>query len=102
MGVKNTAELDDYIKEKLKISSCGEVYAIYVLADYYGQKVGYELMNAAFEKLATYKHIAVWILKDNERAIKFYEGYGFRFDGTEQEIKLGTSNTELRMIYERG
>ena len=78
------------------------MYAIYVLADYYGQKVGYELMNAAFEKLATYKHIAVWVLKGNERAIKFYEGYGFRFDGTEQEIKLGTSNTELRMIYERG
>ena len=25
MGIKNTAELDDYIKEKLKISSCGEV-----------------------------------------------------------------------------
>lgn len=82
-------------------SGCGEVFAIYVLADYYGQKVGYELMNAAFEKLSTYKHIAVWVLKDNERAIKFYERYGFCFDGTEQEIKLGTSNTELRMTFER-
>ena len=59
------------------------------------------LMNAAFEKLAAYKHIAVWVLKGNERAIKFYERYGFRFDGTEQEIKLGTPNTELRMMYER-
>lgn len=58
-------------------------------------------MNAAFEKLSTYKHIAVWVLKGNERAIKFYERYGFRFDGTEQEIKLGTPNTELRMMYER-
>lgn len=37
----------------------------------------------------------------NERAIKFYEKYGFRFDSTEQEIKLGTPNTELRIIYER-
>ena len=80
---------------------CGEIFAIYVLAAYYGQKVGYELMNAAFEKLSTYKHIAVWVLKGNERAIKFYERYGFRFDGTEQEIKLGTPNTELRMMYER-
>ena len=83
------------------LSDCGEIFAIYVLADYYGQKVGYELMNAAFEKLSTYKHIAVWVLKGNERAIKFYERYGFRFDGTEQEIKLGTPNTELRMMYER-
>lgn len=63
--------------------------------------VGYELMNAAFEKLANYKKIAVWVLKGNERAIKFYQRYGFRFDGTEQEIKLGTSNTELRMIFEK-
>ena len=58
-------------------------------------------MNAAFEKLAAYKKISVWVLKDNERAIKFYEKYGFRFDGTEQEVKLGTSNTELRMIFEK-
>jgi len=41
------------------------------------------------------------VLKGNDRAIKFYERYGFRFDGTEQEIMLGTPNTELRMIYER-
>ncbi len=79
----------------------GEVHGIYVLADYHGKKIGYELMNAAFEKLSTYKKIAVWVLKGNERAIRFYERYGFRFDGTEQEIMLGTPRTELRMIYER-
>lgn len=80
---------------------CGEVFAIYVLTDYHGQKIGYDLMNAAFEKLADYKKIAVWVLKGNDRAIKFYERYGFRFDGTEKEIKLGTSNTEVRMVYTR-
>lgn len=83
------------------LKDCGEVFAIYVLADCYGKKVGYELMNAAFEKLTDYKTIAVWVLKGNERAIKFYERYGFCFDGTEKEIMLGTPNTELRMIYER-
>ncbi len=81
------------------LCDCGEVFAIYVLADYHGKKVGYELMNAAFERLAAYKNIAVWVLKGNERAIKFYERYGFRFDGTEQEIQLGTANTVVRMIY---
>lgn len=83
------------------LTDCGEVFAIYVLAEYYGQKVGYALMNAAFEKLATYKKIAVWVLKGNDRAIRFYERYGFRFDGTEKEVKLGTPNTELRMVYEK-
>ena len=83
------------------ITDCGEVFAIYVLADFYGQKVGYTLMNAAFEKLEAYKRVAVWVLKGNDRAIKFYERYGFRSDGTEKEIKLGTPNTELRMVFEK-
>lgn len=83
------------------LTDCGEVFAIYVLADYYGQKVGYALMNAAFEKLVDYKKVAIWVLKRNNRAIRFYERYGFRFDGTEKEMKLGTSNTELRMVYEK-
>lgn len=83
------------------LPGCGEVYAIYVLADYHGKKIGYALMNAALECLADYGKIAVWVLKGNERAIRFYERFGFRFDGTWQEIRLGTPNTELRMIWER-
>lgn len=81
------------------LTDCGEIFSIYVLADYHGKKIGYELMNTAFEKLAAYRKIAVWVLRGNERAIRFYERYGFQFDGTEQEIMLGTPNTELRMIY---
>jgi len=79
----------------------GEISAIYVLKEYQGKKVGYELMNAALNKLSDYKKIAVWVLKGNDRAIRFYEQYGFRFDGKEAEIMLGTPSTELRMIYER-
>ena len=79
----------------------GEVYAIYVLKEYHGLKVGYALMNAALNKLIGYKKIAVWVLKDNNKAIRFYERYGFRFDGTDTEIMLGTPNTEQRMIFER-
>ncbi len=79
----------------------GEVFSIYVLAAYHGRRIGYELMNAALEKLCAYKKIAVWVLKGNDSAIRFYERYGFRFDGTEAEVMLGTPNKELRMIYER-
>ncbi len=80
----------------------GEIYSLYVLAEVYGKKVGYRLMNAALEKLSDYKRIALWVLKGNDRAIRFYERYGFRFDGTEQKILLGTERTECRMIFERG
>ncbi len=83
------------------LPNCGEIFSIYVLGDYLGEKVGFRLMNAAFERLSDYNKIALWVLKGNDRAIKFYERYGFRFDGTEQEIMLGTTNTEFRMIYDR-
>ena len=76
----------------------GEVFAIYVLKEYYGKTVGHALMRAALEKLSEYKRIAVWVLEGNHRAIKFYEKFGFRFDGTKKQIKLGTANTEIRMI----
>ena len=79
----------------------GEVFAIYVLEEYHGLKVGYALMNAALDKLSDYNKIAVWVLKGNDKAIHFYERYGYRFDGKEAEIMLGTPNTERRMIYER-
>ena len=79
----------------------GEIYAIYVLARFQGKKVGYQLMNAALEKLSDYDEIVLWVLKGNEKAIRFYERYGFRFDGMEKKILMGTEQTELRMILER-
>ena len=79
----------------------GEVFAIYVLKEYHGQKVGYELMNAALERLSAYQKVAVWVLKGNDKAIRFYKRYGFRFDGGSADDMLGSPNTELRMIYER-
>ena len=82
------------------LPQCGEIYAIYVLREYHGKQVGYALMNAAFERLSGKDQIALWVLKGNERATRFYEQYGFRFDGTEQEICLGTPNTEYRMIFQ--
>ena len=48
-----------------------------------------------------YKEIVVWVLKGNDKAIKFYERYGFRFDGMEKEVMLGGRNVELRMVYRR-
>ena len=83
------------------MENVGEVFALYVLAEYYGKKIGYELMTAAIENLSVYDRISVWVLKGNERAINFYQKYGFRFDGTEAEIKLGEPRTKLRMICSR-
>lgn len=76
----------------------GEVYALYVLREHHGQRAGFDLMNEAMRRLQQYPRVALWVLKGNGRAIRFYERYGFRFDGAESVNALGT---ELRMIYER-
>ncbi|HFI0344946.1 TPA: N-acetyltransferase family protein [Streptococcus suis] len=83
------------------LQPAGELYALYVLSDYYGQKIGYQLMQAALEKLQSYKQISLWVLEGNARAIAFYEKVGFRFDGVKKTVNLGAERTEYRMIFKQ-
>jgi len=84
-----------------EFENAGEVFAIYVLAEYYGHGVGYRMMQTALSFLTAYRKIAVWVLKQNLRAIRFYERCGFRPDGREETLQLGLPVTEIRMILER-
>lgn len=76
----------------------GEIIALYVLKDYYGKGVSKQLMHAAFVALDQFSEIYLWVLKENKRAIAFYQKIGFTFDGQEQILKLGKPVKELRMI----
>ena len=75
-----------------------EIIALYVLKDYYGKGVSEQLMHAAFVALDQFSEIYLWVLKDNKRAIAFYQKMGFTFDDQEQILKLGKPVKELRMI----
>ena len=79
----------------------GEVYAIYLLSAYYGKGIGARLMNAALQGLPDSDKVVIWVLKGNERAIRFYESFGFRFDGASQVLDLGGEATDLRMVLQR-
>lgn len=79
----------------------GEIFALYVLKDYYGEGVGQQLIQATFAALDGYQEIVLWVLEDNKRAIAFYEKMGFIFDGQEKVIDLGKAVKEKRMIYIR-
>lgn len=83
------------------LQEAGELYALYVLADYYDQGVGYQLMQAALEKLQSYEQVSLWVLEGNARAIAFYEKVGFRFDGVKKTVHLGADRTEYRMILKQ-
>lgn len=76
----------------------GEIIALYVLKDYYGKGVSKLLMHAAFVALDQFSEIYLWVLKENKRAIAFYQKIGFTFDGQEKILKLGKPVKELRMI----
>ena len=76
----------------------GEIIALYVLKDYYGKGVSKQLMHAAFVALDQFSEIYLWVLKDNKRAIAFYQKMGFTFDGQEQILELGKPVKELRMV----
>lgn len=79
----------------------GEVFAIYILKEAQGLGIGRMLMDAAMEKLNDFDSIIIWVLKGNDRAFGFYEHYGFRFEGIEAPIMIGTPNTELQLVYRR-
>ncbi|MES9545266.1 GNAT family N-acetyltransferase [Streptococcus intermedius] len=79
----------------------GEIFALYVLKDYYGKGVGQQLMQTAFAALDGYQEIILWVLEDNKRAIAFYEKMGFIFDGEEKIVEFGKAVKEKRMIYSK-
>lgn len=78
----------------------GEIFALYVLSEYCGTGVAQRLMDAGLERLRDYPTVCLWVLKENKRAIRFYEKCGFRPDGTE-EYHANIAAEEIRMTLER-
>ncbi len=76
----------------------GEVYAIYVLPEWWGRGAGRLLMAHAVRTLAEagYCDITLWVLEANQQARRFYAAAGFRPDGARQLLDLGAPVTEVR------
>jgi len=82
---------------KEELTDCGEIMAMYVLSEYYGAGVSQKLMQAGLDEIAMYPKVTVLVLKENARAIRFYEKCGFQFDGLVFEDE-SLSAKEIRMI----
>ena len=79
----------------------GEIIALYVLKDYYGKGIALKLMKEALTTLEQFSEIFLWVLKENKRAIAFYQKMGFTFDGQEKILDLGKPITEIRMVRKK-
>ena len=84
-----------------KTIQSGEIIALYVLKDYYGKGIAQKLMKEALTTLEQFSEIFLWVLKENKRAITFYQKMGFTVDGQEKILNLGKTITEIRMVCKK-
>lgn len=68
-----------------------ELWALYVLASWWGRQVGHRLLMSTLADRPAY----LWVLRGNDRAISFYRNHGFTQDGATRTDEHGT---ELRMV----
>ena len=76
----------------------GEIYAIYVLEEFWNLGIGRTLMEDALTALERngFGSVKAWVLETNQRARSFYERFGFKTDGLRKTEKL--EDFELREI----
>jgi GNAT superfamily N-acetyltransferase len=91
------AEADDNIVGFSKIGpspdedGVGEVGAIYVRAAHWDTGAGRELMRTSLDWLGPrFRESTLWVLAENDRARRFYEKGGWRFDGTTKDDDRGS------------
>ncbi len=77
----------------------GEVYAIYLLAQWQARGIGHQLMASAAQVLidSGFRSVVIWVLKDNVNARRFYESLGGALVG-EKPITIGQSEL-LEVAY---
>lgn len=79
---------------------CGEVWSLYLKPEFWKRGIGSSLLRWGTNELKKkgFNKIVLWVLEDNINARRFYEKYGFVFDGTRKEIEIGKKYIELRYV----
>jgi len=75
----------------------GEVSAIYVLREFQKRKIGTRLFRAMCSDLIShgFKGVALWVLRENLRARRFYEHCGGKVIADREDIRDSAVLTEL-------
>lgn len=69
--------------------NANEILAIYLLKEYQGKKLGYKLLRRTVSSFVDGEKTVLWVLKDNDKAIRFYQKFGFAFNGNEKVLPFG-------------
>ncbi len=91
--------------EDISPGAVGEVMAIYVRPDAWGQGVGRALLREALDRLRSdgFAEVSLWVIEANRQAIEFYERFGFLRDGSlRRHEMLGTPTVIIRMRLRSG
>jgi L-amino acid N-acyltransferase YncA len=64
-------------------TGAAELYAIYLNPDAWGTGTGSALLQGVIGamKMESWSELVLWVLKGNDRAIRFYEHHSFQHDG---------------------
>jgi ribosomal protein S18 acetylase RimI-like enzyme len=80
----------------------GEIWAIYVAPTAWSTGIGRALWDVARRDLQEqgYRTVTLWVIRENARAIRFYERCGFAIEAdSAKEFELGGAQiTELRLV----
>lgn len=76
-----------------------EMYTLYLDPEAWGSGVARELMHTVSDTLEPGTILTLWVLADNERAIRFYHRHGFHPDGVERMEEFDdTPLLEVRLV----
>lgn len=80
----------------------GEIVSLYLLPEYFGKGYGKKLLESALMdfKKSDYQNIYLWVLKENQRARRFYENNGLQCNNDECVCEImGKELTDIRYVY---
>ncbi|WP_326768956.1 GNAT family N-acetyltransferase [Streptomyces sp. NBC_01591] len=92
-------------REKGRPLARGELYALYVAPEQIGTGAGRALMAEILTRTEAggFPDLALWVLKENAPARRFYERAGFRPDGAEESFEAdGVLVPEVRYVRALG
>lgn len=84
-----------------KYRECGEIVSLYLLPEYIGKGYGRALFDRVIKELNAmgFEYAVLWALEENTRARKFYEKYGFLFNGECRQDNIGGKEIQ-EVMYE--